>query len=116
MMIYQFSKAVLKGSAMAYLPKTITSCILVSGTLAMTSMPAFAVEPWIMVQRTEFNGPARDSKPQGVTTDGTNWYFSSTNSLETTDTNYNSELKVSPAIPDELANSRPSIPRAAPTT
>ena len=42
MMIYQLSRAVLKGSAMAYLPKTVTSCILVSGTLAMTSMPAFA--------------------------------------------------------------------------
>ena len=31
MMIYQLSRAVLKGSAMAYLPKTETSCILVSG-------------------------------------------------------------------------------------
>ncbi|MBN9219063.1 MAG: autotransporter domain-containing protein [Mesorhizobium sp.] len=65
----------------------------------MTSVPAFAVEPWIMVEKTTFTGSAINSKQQGVTTDGTNWYFSGTNILERTDKNYNPSLTVSPAIP-----------------
>lgn len=102
MMNYPASKAALKGAATACLPKTITSCILVSGALAMTSMPAFAVEPWIMVEKTVFTGDATTSKKQGVTTDGTNWYFSGTNILERTDGNYNRNLVASPGIPHVL--------------
>ncbi len=93
------SKTALKGTVMAGLPKTITACILVSGTLAMTALPALAVEPWIMVEKTTFTGDAITSKQQGVTTDGTNWYFSGTNILERTDKNYNPSLTVAPAIP-----------------
>lgn len=95
------SKAALKRAVVACLP-TITSCIVVSGALAMTSVPALAVEPWIMVEKTTFTGDAISSKQQGVTTDGTNWYFSGTNVLERTDKNYNPDLRVSPAIPDVL--------------
>ncbi|WP_171026448.1 autotransporter outer membrane beta-barrel domain-containing protein [Mesorhizobium comanense] len=55
-----------------------------------------------MVEKTTFTGSAITSKQQGVTTDGTNWYFSGTNILERTDKNYNPSLTVSPAIPDVL--------------
>ncbi|QKC91619.1 autotransporter domain-containing protein [Mesorhizobium sp. NZP2234] len=99
-MIDHASKAALKGTAC--LPKTIASCIVLSSALAMTSVPAFAVEPWIMVEKTTFTGDAISAKQQGVTTDGTNWYFSGTNILERTDRNYNPSLTVSPAIPDVL--------------
>jgi len=99
-MIDQISKAALERAAC--IPKTITTCVLLSSALAMTSAPAFAVEPWIMVEKTTFTGSAITSKQQGVTTDGTNWYFSGTNILERTDKNYNPSLTVSPAIPDVL--------------
>ncbi|MGX7871770.1 autotransporter outer membrane beta-barrel domain-containing protein [Mesorhizobium sp. ORM6] len=99
-MIDHASKAALRGTAC--LPKTITSSIFLSSALAMTSVPAFAVEPWIMVEKTTFTGTAIASKQQGVTTDGTNWYFSGTNILERTDKSYNPSLTVSPAIPDGL--------------
>jgi hypothetical protein len=54
-----------------------------------------------------FTGSAAGTRGQGVTTDGTHWYFSSTNSLEITDLQFNSLLVVSPAIPPELANPGP---------
>jgi outer membrane autotransporter protein len=73
-----------------------------SGLLGMTSVPAYAVEPWIMVERTVFTGDAIASKQQGVTTDGKNWYFSGTNILERTDMGYNRNLLVAPAIPTAL--------------
>ncbi|BCG89706.1 hypothetical protein MesoLj113c_58160 [Mesorhizobium sp. 113-3-9] len=94
------SRATLKGTAC--LPKTITSCIVLSSALAMTSVPALAVEPWIMVEKTVFTGDATTSKKQGVTTDGTNWYFSGTNILERTDGNYNRNLLAAPGIPHVL--------------
>jgi outer membrane autotransporter protein len=59
-----------------------------------------------MVEKTTFAG-ADSSRGQGVTTDGTNWYFSGTNSLETANSSYNSQLVVNPAIPDSLKN--PSV-------
>lgn len=101
-MIDEASKAALKATVVACLPKTMISRLLVSSALAVTPLPAFAVEPWIMVEKTTFTGDATASKQQGVTTDGTNWYFSGTNTLERTDTNYNPDLSVSPAIPDAL--------------
>lgn len=101
-MIDQANKAAPKATVVACLPKTITSRLLVSSALAMTPVPALAVEPWIMVEKTTFTGDAIASKQQGVTTDGTNWYFSGTNILERTDKNYNPTLNVSPAIPDAL--------------
>jgi outer membrane autotransporter protein len=83
----QHRLAALKSTVAACLPKTMTSSILWSSALIATSMPAFAVEPWIMVERNMFVG-ADPSRGQGVTTDGTNWYFSGTNSLEITNGNY----------------------------
>ncbi|MEO5757033.1 MAG: autotransporter domain-containing protein [Mesorhizobium sp.] len=87
---------------MTGLPKIITSCIVVSGALVMTLMPALAVEPWIMVEKTVFTGDATTSKKQGVTTDGTNWYFSGTNIIERTDDKYNRNLVSAPGIPHVL--------------
>ncbi|MFA6155983.1 autotransporter domain-containing protein [Mesorhizobium sp.] len=101
-MIDHTSEAALKRAVVAYLPKTITSCMIVSGALVATSMPALAVEPWIMVEKTVFTGDATQSKKQGVTTDGTNWYFSGTNILERTDGNYNRTLVAAPGIPHAL--------------
>lgn len=95
------SKASPRAKAPFRLP-ILAVCAFVPGALAATAMPAFAVEPWIMVEKTTFTGSAITSKQQGVTTDGTNWYFSGTNILERTDKNYNADLTVSPAIPNEL--------------
>ena len=102
LMITRASQATAERTAMAGVLKVTTSCLLVSAALVMASAPAFAVEPWIMVEKTTFTGDAITSKQQGVTTDGTNWYFSGTNVLERTDKNYNPSLQVSPAIPDVL--------------
>src|SRR6185437_9960146 len=51
-----------------------------------------------------FTGDAVGSRSQGVTTDGTHWYFSSSNGLEITDMQYDTILTASPAIPPELAS------------
>lgn len=84
-------------------PRTVRSCILGSALLYATAVPAFAVEPWIMVEKNMFSG-VDPSRGQGVTTDGTNWYFSGTNALEKTTGSYESEMLVTPAIPDSLKN------------
>ncbi|CAN7338867.1 autotransporter domain-containing protein [Devosia sp. LjRoot16] len=63
--------------------------------------PAMAEEPWIMVQRDFFLG-ADPARGQGVTTDGTNWYFSGTHSLEIADDGFNT-IKIDPnAIANQL--------------
>jgi len=53
--------------------------------------PAMAEEPWIMVERSFFLG-ADPARGQGVTTDGTNWYFSGTKSLEIANDGYDTIL------------------------
>lgn len=53
--------------------------------------PAMAEEPWIMVERSFFLG-ADPARGQGVTTDGTNWYFSGTKSLEIANDAYDTIL------------------------
>ena len=58
--------------------------LLGSSMLTGLTAPAGAEEPWIMVQRDFFPG-ADPARGQGVTTDGTNWYFSGTHSLEIAD-------------------------------
>jgi subtilase-type serine protease len=83
--------------------KVLRSGALLTGLFCSTSMPAYAVEPWIMVERTILNG-IDISRIQGVTTDGKNWYFSGTESLEKADIDFNSLLLVKPAIPDSLKN------------
>ncbi|WP_197279471.1 autotransporter outer membrane beta-barrel domain-containing protein [Devosia sp. A16] len=64
--------------------QAVLAALLGSSMLAGLSAPAMAEEPWIMVQRTFFLD-ADPARGQGVTTDGTNWYFSGTHSLEITD-------------------------------
>jgi hypothetical protein len=62
------------------------------------------VETWQLIGKDVFTGDTQGSRSQGVTTDGTHWYFSSSNGLEITDMQYNTILKASPAIPPELAD------------
>ncbi|MBP2551631.1 outer membrane autotransporter protein [Neorhizobium galegae] len=62
----------------AIIPVLTASLIIGSG-----ARPARAQEPWTLVERTFFSGSDADAaRGQGVTTDGTNWYFSGTHSLE----------------------------------
>jgi hypothetical protein len=65
------------------------------------------VETWQLIGKDVFTGDAAGSRGQGVTTDGSHWYFSSSNGLEITDMKYNTILKTSSAIPAELANPSP---------
>ncbi|WP_157875988.1 hypothetical protein [Peterkaempfera griseoplana] len=66
--------------------------------------PAQAAGTWELIGKDVFTGEAEGSRSQGVTTDGTHWYFSSSNGLEITDMQYKTLLKSSPAIPSALAN------------
>ncbi|BCP52988.1 hypothetical protein K32_16050 [Kaistia sp. 32K] len=93
--------AALKSTVAARLPKTVLSSLLWSGALVATSLPALAVEPWVMVERNFFLG-ADPSRGQGVTSDGTYWYFSGTHSLEIADGNFGT-VKIDPnAIAPQL--------------
>ncbi|MBM9508934.1 hypothetical protein [Actinacidiphila acididurans] len=65
------------------------------------------IETWQLIGKDVFTGDAQGSRTQGVTTDGTHWYFSSSNGLEITDMQYNTVLKTAPAIPPALANPSP---------
>ncbi|GAA2041295.1 hypothetical protein GCM10009839_49620 [Catenulispora yoronensis] len=62
---------------------------------------------WKLVGKDVFVGDAGNARNQGVTTDGSRWYFSGTNGLETTDLRYNTLTKSLPAIPPVLANPSP---------
>ncbi len=77
------------------------AALLGSSMLTGLIVPAIAEEPWIMVQRSFFTG-ADPARGQGVTTDGTNWYFSGTKSLEITDGAYNTILIDTNAILSQL--------------
>jgi len=77
--------------------RSLVAALLGSSMLAGLVAPALAVEPWIMVERT-FWYDADPARGQGVTTDGTNWYFSGTHSLETTDADYNTIMIDTDAI------------------
>lgn len=71
---------------------------------ASSAASAPQVETWQLIGKDVFTGDAVGSRSQGVTTDGTHWYFSSSNGLEITDMQYNTILTASSAIPPELAN------------
>jgi subtilase-type serine protease len=75
--------------------------LLGSSVMGGFIVPAIAEEPWIMVQRSFFSG-ADPARGQGVTTDGTNWYFSGTKSLEIADDAYNTILIDTNAILSQL--------------
>ncbi|WP_405985583.1 hypothetical protein [Streptomyces sp. NBC_00872] len=79
----------------------------VAGAAPAAAAPAREVETWELIGKDVFTGEAESSRGQGVTTDGTHWYFSSSNGLEITDMRYNTIFKSSPAIPAELANPSP---------
>ena len=92
-------------------PRRVKPLILWSSLACMMSAPAYAVEPWIMVEKKTFTGDVDTYRGQGVTTDGTNWYFSGTNALERTDLNFNPTLRRSPAIASALANPSAAAPK-----
>lgn len=80
----------------------LTATLLGSSMLTGLATPVMAVEPWIMVER-NFWYDADPARGQGVTTDGTNWFFSGTHSLEITDENFNT-IRIDPnAIASQLA-------------
>lgn len=85
-------------------PATIAA-LLGSSMLTGLSAPAIAEEPWIMVQRDFFLG-ADPARGQGVTTDGSNWYFSGTHSLEIAGDDF-STIKIAP---DAIVSAGLSIP------
>jgi subtilase-type serine protease len=103
--------AAITKKAAACLPKTVMSSLLWSTALVATSLPALAIEPWIMVEKKTFDYDSMTYRAQGVTTDGTNWYFSGGGSLETTDRNYDPILRAPIALPPELANPSPNAPK-----
>ena len=71
---------------------------------APAAVSAPEVETWQLIGKDVFTGDAASARGQGVTTDGTHWYFSSSDGLEITDMQYNVTLTASPAIPPELAS------------
>lgn len=74
---------------------------------ATATTPARAAGTWEFIGKDVFTGDAENSRNQGVTTDGTHWYFSGTNGLEITDLHYNTIVKRLPAIPPALADPSP---------
>jgi hypothetical protein len=71
---------------------------------APATAAASEVQTWQLIGKDVFTGDAAGARGQGVTTDGTHWYFSSSDGLEITDMEYNVLLDVNPAIPPVLAN------------
>ncbi|WP_370675918.1 autotransporter domain-containing protein [Pleomorphomonas sp. PLEO] len=73
------------------------------GLITLTAPVAFAQEPWIMVERNFFAGNDADAaRGQGVTTDGSRWYFSGTHSLEIADDTFNTITIDKNAIASQL--------------
>ncbi|MDH6233017.1 subtilase-type serine protease [Mesorhizobium soli] len=97
----QMNRMAVAGHLGTVLPKIAKSALLGTSMLTALSAPAMAQEPWIMVQRTFFPD-ADPARGQGVTTDGTYWYFSGTHSLEIADGNFNTVKIDKDAIVNEL--------------
>ncbi|HSZ43367.1 MAG TPA: hypothetical protein VK817_25675 [Trebonia sp.] len=72
--------------------------------VASAAVSAPEIQTWQLIGKDVFTGDAESARGQGVTTDGTHWYFSSSDGLEITDMQYNTILAASPAIPPALAN------------
>lgn len=89
----------------------VTPFLLWSSLACLMSAPAYAVEPWIMVEKRSFTDDPIPYRGQGVTTDGTNWYFSGTNALDKTNGNYATTLRNSSAIAAALANPSAVAPK-----
>lgn len=85
--------------------------ILWSSLACLMSAPAYAVEPWIMVEKKTFTDNPITYRGQGVTTDGTSWYFSGTNALDKTNANFQTSQRTSSAIAAALANPSAAAPK-----
>ena len=71
-----------------------------AGDLFITQMDG---ELWQQIGIDEFPGTVGAVRSQGLTTDGTSWYFSWTLGLEKTDLNYTTLVSKTTAIPPELS-------------
>ena len=60
-----------------------------------------STQQWVQVGETDF--PTTNGRGQGVTNDGTDYYFSSTNGIQETDQNFNILAQNTSAIPASLA-------------
>ncbi len=87
--------------------KALTAATL--ATLAIGN--ASAAELWKRVGVDVFTGDQIAFRTQGVTTDGTQWFFSSTNGLERTNFQYERLQGVDPAIAPVLAQPSPTAER-----
>ncbi len=85
--------------------------LILTAFLCATAIPAYAVEPWIMVEKFTFDTNPVSTRGQGVTTDGTHWYFSGTNAIDITDHDFNSIRTKLGAIDPSLANPFPDAPK-----
>jgi len=85
--------------------------LILTALLCATAMPAYAVEPWIMVEKFTFTDDPITYRGQGVTTDGKNWYFSGTNALDKADGNFTTITRDNSAIDPALANPFAGAPR-----
>lgn len=90
---------------------TIRPLVLCSSLACLVSAPAYAVEPWIMVEKKTFTDDPIPYRGQGVTTDGTNWYFSGTNALDKTNGDFQTIQRNSSAIAAALANPSAVAPK-----
>jgi len=84
---------------------------LLSVLLCSVAAPALAVEPWIMVEKFTFDAESLGTRAQGITTDGTNWYFSGGGSLQIADGNFEPTLNNFHAIVPSLENPSPGAPQ-----
>lgn len=86
--MHLFSHGSVRNHRRLCLSKPLVAGLLGTSMLTGLVSAAQAVEPWFMVEHT-FWQDADPARGQGVTTDGTNWYFSGTHSLEIADAAYN---------------------------
>ena len=77
--------------------------LVVAIAIVAASASSYA-ESWTRVGVDVFSGDAAAYKSQGLTTDGKQWFFSSTNGLERANFDYSRIQAVMPAIADPLAN------------
>jgi outer membrane autotransporter protein len=101
------------GAAPANRPfrSALTAALLGSSVLAGFATPVLAQEPWFMVEKFTFDAESLGTRAQGITTDGTNWYFSGGGSLQIADGNFDPTKNNFSAIPQELRDPSPGAPK-----
>jgi len=85
--------------------------LLGTSTLAGLVAPALAQEPWFMVEKYTFDAESLGTRAQGITTDGTNWYFSGGGSLQIADGKFDPTKNNFSAIPQVLRDPSPGAPK-----